>query len=322
MSKSGNTIDSALDIKAVCCENSDDDDEHDEEIKISINENIENYYSKYGSYEKNKKVISTTIFYPHAPAPINSNSIKLQKENNTFTVSKLEILVHSKTKVLPKIDKEDRVNEPTYKWIGWVANQQPIAQTNNKTIIELDHKLTKFNEVGMKILQTKCSDTKDVIDTTNKTDKTEIGWETSKKDRKKRTIPIAKLNEPTQLTAKITQLTTKHDKQNILPPEIQIRDKVHTQQIRQFTKLCWSVSKGIKCTHPKCSFAHQETEIKIIQCDFVSCKKVIIKQSNGKKIFTNNPSTAMCRYKHIDENVSEYLQRCSPSGRVTTRSSK
>lgn len=72
------------------------------------------------------------------------------------------------------------------------------------------------------------------------------------------------------------------------------------------TKICFSVSKGIKCPHTNCRFAHSKEQLMIASCLFKDCRFV---KKNKQNLFTNVSKTKICNYKHTNESLENYYSR-------------
>jgi hypothetical protein len=72
------------------------------------------------------------------------------------------------------------------------------------------------------------------------------------------------------------------------------------------TKICNSVSQGVKCRHKNCAFAHNENELNIRECTFPECKLVVL-DSQGN-IWNANPRNK-CVFFHKGETKRSYFCR-------------
>ena len=76
-------------------------------------------------------------------------------------------------------------------------------------------------------------------------------------------------------------------------------------QTNECTKMCSSWTEGQKCSRKKCTYAHSENELKIIECPFKNCNMVFEKEG----CFFNKNSEKICNKNHHNETRNNVLER-------------
>ena len=86
-----------------------------------------------------------------------------------------------------------------------------------------------------------------------------------------------------------------------------LKDKTKISNTLLKTKLCMSVSKGVKCQYgSKCKFAHDSSELSISKCLFgSSC--IFVENTNG--VYRNKLGKKICEHSHPNESESNFYLR-------------